>query len=63
MRYGIVMFLFLLAALTGCAHISHQDPQTGLEAATPAAPMVLSRSSGLPIRVPTTSPRRQSTRG
>ena len=25
------IILFLLAALTGCAHISHQDPQTGLE--------------------------------
>lgn len=28
MRYGI---LFLLATITGCAHIEHQDPQTGLE--------------------------------
>lgn len=31
MRYGIVMSLFLVATLAGCAHISHQDPQTGLE--------------------------------
>lgn len=30
MRYGM-LFLFLLAALTGCAHISHHDPETGLE--------------------------------
>ncbi|MCR4313970.1 MAG: hypothetical protein NUV84_01845 [Candidatus Uhrbacteria bacterium] len=28
MLYGI---LFLVVALEGCAHISHQDPQTGLE--------------------------------
>lgn len=28
MRYGI---LFLLATIAGCAHVSHKDPETGLE--------------------------------
>lgn len=28
MRYGI---LFLFAALNGCAHMSHKDPESGLE--------------------------------
>lgn len=31
MRYSIAFVLFLLAALTGCAHISHKDPKSGLE--------------------------------
>lgn len=31
MRYGILFMSVVFAALQGCAHISHQDPQTGLE--------------------------------